>query len=171
MTQELIDLRTSIIEGRYDDALAIVDELEAMSKKEILRKIKSFLIRLLVHMIKNQVEQRLTNSWAASISNSLVEIQDLNLKDNKTSYYLNPDDWEPMLNPALEQAIRQASAEVMGGKLTPVKLGAMVDKPQLILTAKTMILLTYQYSADALMPAVDEYLAQLPGGKQWRDGE
>jgi hypothetical protein len=171
MTQELIDLRTSIIEGRYDDALAIVDELEAMSKKEILRQIKSFLIRLLVQMIKNQVEQRLTNSWAASISNSLGEIQDLNLKDNKTSYYLNPDDWEPMLNPALEQAIRQASAEVMGGKLTPVKLGAMVDKPQLILTATTMILLTYQYLADALMPAVDEYLAQLPGGKQWREGE
>ena len=27
MTQELIDLRSSILEGRYADALAIVDEL------------------------------------------------------------------------------------------------------------------------------------------------
>ena len=37
MTQELIDLRTSILEGRYADALAIVDELEGMSKQAILR--------------------------------------------------------------------------------------------------------------------------------------
>ncbi len=28
MTQELIDLRTSILEGRYQDALNIVDELD-----------------------------------------------------------------------------------------------------------------------------------------------
>lgn len=32
MTQELIDLRNSIIEGRYADALVIIDELEGMSK-------------------------------------------------------------------------------------------------------------------------------------------
>ena len=54
MTQELIDLRQSILEGRYADALAIVDELEGMSKKSILRQIKSFLTILLIHLIKNQ---------------------------------------------------------------------------------------------------------------------
>jgi hypothetical protein len=66
MTQELIDLRKSILEGRYTDALAIVDELEGMSRQAILRNIQSFLIRLLIHLIKNQVEQRLTNSWVNS---------------------------------------------------------------------------------------------------------
>ena len=48
MIQELIDLKQSIIEGRYDDALAIVDEWELMSKEQILQKIESFLVRLLV---------------------------------------------------------------------------------------------------------------------------
>ncbi len=43
MTQELMDLKTSILEGRYGDALFIVDELEGMSKKATLRQIKSFL--------------------------------------------------------------------------------------------------------------------------------
>ena len=61
MTQELIDLRNSILEGRYADALEIVDELDWMSKKATLRSIKSFLVRMLIHLIKNQVEQRLTN--------------------------------------------------------------------------------------------------------------
>ncbi|PIG94955.1 hypothetical protein [Gloeocapsopsis sp. IPPAS B-1203] len=36
MTQELIDLKKSILEGRYADALAIVDELEGMSRQAIL---------------------------------------------------------------------------------------------------------------------------------------
>ncbi len=51
MTQELIDLRTSILEGRYADALAIVDELEGMSKQAILRNIESFLVRILVQRV------------------------------------------------------------------------------------------------------------------------
>ncbi|MFN9400379.1 MAG: DUF29 family protein, partial [Dolichospermum sp.] len=87
MTQELIDLRNSILEQRYTDALAIVDELEGMSKQAILRKIQSFLRILLIHLIKNQIEDRLTNSWVASIRNSLIEIKKINLKENKKSYY------------------------------------------------------------------------------------
>jgi len=39
---------------------------------------------LCVHLIKNQIEQRLTNSWVASISDSIRQIKKLNLKDNKT---------------------------------------------------------------------------------------
>ncbi len=64
---------------RYDDALALVDELEEMSKQSILRNIDSFLVRLMVHLIKNQAEPRLTNSWTASISDSILKIQKLNL--------------------------------------------------------------------------------------------
>jgi hypothetical protein len=59
MTQELLDLRNSILEGRYADALAIVDELEGLSRQAILRNIESFLVRLLIHLIENQIEQRL----------------------------------------------------------------------------------------------------------------
>jgi hypothetical protein len=62
MTQELMELRQSILEGRYDDALEIIDDLEDMSKQGTLRKIEAFLVRLVIHLIKNQIEQRLTNS-------------------------------------------------------------------------------------------------------------
>ena len=83
MTQELSDIRASILSGRYADALALVDELEGMSKQAILRNIESFVVRLLIHLIKNQFEQRLNNSWAASIRLSIREIKKLNLQDNK----------------------------------------------------------------------------------------
>jgi Domain of unknown function DUF29 len=106
MTKELIELRRSILAGRYDDALEIVDDLEEMSKQAILRKIEAFLVRLVIHLIKNQIEQRLTNSWIASISNSVIQIAKLNIKDNQKSYYIKADEWGEYLAEAVEMAIR-----------------------------------------------------------------
>lgn len=170
MTQELIDLRNSILEGRYADALEIVDELDWMSKKATLRNIKSFLVRMIIHLIKNQVEQRLTNSWAASISDSVVQIQDLNLHDNKTSHYIKLDEWEPRIVQAFESAIRQASVEVLNGKVSPFQLSNLVDRNQVTLMAQQLLAMTYEHSTETLPAIIDEYLTQLPGGEDWFEG-
>nr|WP_199297589.1 DUF29 family protein [Trichocoleus sp. FACHB-40] len=170
MTQELIDLRTSILEGRYADALAIVDELEGMSKQAILRNIESFLVRMLVHLIKNQIEQRLTNSWVASISDSLRQIQKLNLKENKTSYYIKQDEWEPFLEEAIEAAIRPASVEAMDGAYNSFQLSELVDRTEILITAQRLLDLTYVHSAKMLPAIIDENLLQLPGGEEWKEG-
>ncbi|MFK0733785.1 MAG: DUF29 family protein [Gloeotrichia echinulata HAB0833] len=167
MTQELIDLRNSIMEGRYADALAIVDELEGMSKKAILRQIKSFLKILLIHLIKNQIEQRLTNSWATSIRNAILEIQDVNLKENKKSYYINQDEWGSWLEDEIELAVADASLEVLNGKFKRSQLSKMLDKPQIILNASELLALTYTYSIKELPDIIDDFLAQLPGGQDW----
>ena len=171
MTQELIDLRNSILEQRYTDALAIVDELEGMSKKAILRQIKSFLKVLLIHLIKNQIEQRLTNSWVASIRNSLVEIQDINLKENKKSYYINQDEWDSWLENEIELAIADASLEALNGKFKRQQLSQMLNKPQLILTATELINFTYNYQIKELPDIIDNYLGNLSGGEDWKLGK
>ncbi|WP_016950068.1 DUF29 family protein [Anabaena sp. PCC 7108] len=171
MTQELIDLRNSIVEGRYADALVIVDELEGMSKKAILRQIKSFLKVLLIHLIKNHIEQRLTNSWAASIRNSLIEIQDINLKENKKSYYINQDEWDSWLDQEIELAISDASLEVMNGIYNEFQLAEMVDKNQIISTGLKFLELTYLHSEKELPKAITNILIQLPGGEDWKLGK
>jgi hypothetical protein len=169
MTQELSDLRVSIVEGRYDEAIAIIDDLEEMSKKAILRNIMSFLIRLMIHLIKNQIESRLTNSWIASISDSVIEIQDLNLKDNKKSVYIKLDEWQPYLEEAIERAIRPASVEVMNGQLKPAHISRQIDRNKLIDITLQLLNLTYQYSAKELPIKIDRVLVDLPGGKEWFD--
>jgi hypothetical protein len=171
MTQELIDLRNSILEQRYTDALSIVDELEGMSRQAILRNIQVFLVRLMIHLIKNQVEQRLTNSWANSIRGSIREIKKINLQDNKTSYYVKIDEWELILQEEFEEAIRDASDEVMNGIYSPFKLAEIVDKEQIINEAEVLLKLTYNYPVKELPAVIDNYLTQLPGGEDWKLGK
>ncbi|MTJ48903.1 DUF29 family protein [Dolichospermum sp. UHCC 0259] len=171
MTQELIDLRNSILEQRYTDALAIVDELEGMSKQAILRNIQAFLRILLIHLIKNQIENRLTNSWVASIRNSLIEIKKVNLKENKKSYYINQDEWDSWLEDEIELAIADASLEIMNGKFKRQQLSQMLNKPQLILTATELINFTYNYQVRELPDIIDGYLGNLLGGEDWKLGK
>ncbi|ASC72626.1 hypothetical protein XM38_035840 [Halomicronema hongdechloris C2206] len=167
MTQELLDLRLSILEGRYEDALDLVDELEEMSKQAILRNIESFLMRLMVHLIKNQIEQRLTNSWTASISDSILRIQKLNLKANKTSYYVNIDEWFPWLEEAVEAAIAPASVEVFGGRLNAIQLSQQVERKSVITATQSLLELTYHYSGKELPAIIIARLVELPGGQEW----
>jgi len=168
MTQELIDLRNSILEQRYADALVIVDELEGMGRQAILRNIQSFLVRLMIHLIKNQVEQRLTNSWANSIRGSIREIKKINLQDNKNSYYVKIDEWDLILEEEFEEAIRDASDEVMNGIYSPFQLAEMVDKEEIINQSKFLLKFTYEYSVKELPAVIDDYLTQLPGGEDWK---
>lgn len=170
MTQELIDLRDSILEGRYADALAIVDELEGMSKQAVLRNIESFIDRILIHLIKNQIEQRLTNSWAASIRDSVREIYKLNLKENKKSYYINNDEWEEVIEDEIEAAIATASVEVADGAYRLSELLEMVDRSQIIENTQCLLALTYTHSKKELPLAINDYLSQLPGGDSWQEG-
>ena len=167
MVQELSDLRQSIVEGRYQDALAIVDELEGMGKQAILRNIESFLVRLLIHLIKNQMEKRLTNSWAASISDSIIQIKKLNLKDNKKSYYIKQDEWLPYLEEAIEISIRPASIELFSGSLKPAQISKQINREKLVSISRKLITLTYKYSVKQLPDEIDLQLATLPGGEEW----
>jgi len=168
MVQELVDLRASIAAGCYEDALAIIDDLEGMSKQAIIRNIESFLIRMIVHLVKNQVEQRLTNSWAASIADSLRQINKLNLKDNKKSYYIKENEWLPYLEEALEAAIIEASIEVRGGIYNSVQLKELVNGEEIMATAQKFLDLTYVYSGRELLSIIQANFAELPGGETWQ---
>ncbi|MCT7949056.1 hypothetical protein NG798_04585 [Ancylothrix sp. C2] len=172
MTQELTNLRHSILAGRYDEALEIIDELEAMSKKDVLLKIQSFLVRVFIPLIKNSVEQRLTNSWAVSIADSLRKIKNLNLKENKSFYYVKQDEWQSLLEESLDDAIGPASTEVREGiYYNRRQLAQLIEKAVLIETTQKLLALIYSYSGETLEDKIDEILMDLPGGNSWGAGE
>ncbi|MCT7952630.1 hypothetical protein NG798_22795 [Ancylothrix sp. C2] len=168
MTQELRNLRNSILEGRYDDALSIVDELESMSKEDKINNIQSYVIRILIHLIKIHIEQRLTNSGRALISQSVNRIKRLNLKDSKNSYYLKPGEWEKMLKNSIEESIDLASVEVLDGTLKPERISELIDKNQILETAQQFLYLTYECSGNELTQIIRHKLAQLSSVKKWQ---
>ncbi|NET74470.1 MAG: DUF29 domain-containing protein, partial [Sphaerospermopsis sp. SIO1G2] len=134
--------------------------------------IQSYVKILLIHLIKNQIEKRLTNSWTASIRNSIREIRKINIKENKKSFYINQDEWEDFIEEeVIEDAIADASLEVMDGIYSQFQLGEIIDRVQLITTAIKFLDLTYSYSPKELPKVVAETLFQLPGGEDWKTGK
>jgi hypothetical protein len=71
---ELRELRQAISEGRYSDALHIVDELDEMAKDDEVGKVFSFMEILLTHLINKESEQRTTRSWNNSINHAVTQI-------------------------------------------------------------------------------------------------
>ncbi len=167
MNQELFQLRLCILEGRYQDALAIIDQLEWVGNQQILLTIENFLVRLLIHLVKNYVEEKLTNAWAAGILDSVIKIYKLNMKDNKSSFYINQNDWKIYLTDVFEDAVFAASVEVANGAYKPHQLRDILHKDQIINIAHNFLSLTYVYTKDALRDAIYEELIKLPGGDAW----
>jgi hypothetical protein len=159
--EELEKLKDSILRGEYNQALSIVDELEEMSRKDVIRKIEAYLVRLLAHLIKNQLENRLTNSWIASIRDSIRQIGKLN-QMNKNAYYIKQDGWNLYLEEAFEAAIDEATIEVFGGTLKPSTVLVRVDKQKIFDITAKLIDFTYESSTSE---KVTKLLETLPGGE------
>jgi len=143
MLLELTELRQTIIEGRTTEALNLIQELDGMSRKAMIRAIRSYLIRLLAHLIKQHAEKRLTNSWAASIRGSIREIQDLNLQDNKKSHYIKSDEWPDYIAEVWDDALDEASQEAFEGRYSATELAAMIDENSVQTIALNLIALIY----------------------------
>lgn len=142
---EIEELRKKIEAQDYIGALQIIDEIDEMSKEDKLNKIYSYIVILLLHLIKQQAEQRTTSSWDRSIFNSIDNINRTNKRRNavlgvspmsdcdKTrrksgGYYANSDVLQEIINEAYPRAIKEASFEAFEGKLTVNQLEEKIDR-------------------------------------------
>lgn len=113
--EELLTLRELLIKGDMSGALAIVDELEEMSRDDKINNIRSYAVVLLMHLIKQQAENRTTRSWDLSIRNSIRNIQTKNKRRKAGGTYLNTDELRLAILEAYPEALDRAAAEVEEG--------------------------------------------------------
>ena len=137
--EELDELRQAIEAGDYDQALAILDELDAMSRDDKITKMMSYMRVLLVHLIKQAVEQRSTRSWEDSMAESLERIVMLNKRRKAGGYYLDEATLGDALAEIYPSALRRAARETFEGVYTVEQLAAMVDQEALLKTALQQI--------------------------------
>ncbi|MEH2294066.1 DUF29 family protein [Nostoc sp.] len=138
--EELLTLKGLLVKGDVQGALLIVEELEEMSRNDIIKTIRSYAVILLLHLIKQQAENRTTRSWEVSIRNSVREIQRENKRRKAGGYYLTPEELLEILAEAYLNAIDEASLEVEEGRYEPEELEKVVNQEEINNRALGLIL-------------------------------
>jgi hypothetical protein len=136
---EILELRKSINEGRYADALHIIDELEEMAKDDKLDKIFSYMQILLIHLIKQNAENRTTRSWDNSIKHSLYQIERVNKRRKSGGDYMKAEELFENLAEAFVLSLDQAAEEAFEGIYTSEQLLTKIDKNKILAEAMKKI--------------------------------
>jgi hypothetical protein len=146
--EEILELRRSVEEGRYNDALMLIGEMEEMAKEDKINKIGSYIIVLLIHCIKSHAEQRITRSWRNSILNALDAIVETNVRKSGNGMYMNYQDLQNEIERKFPQALRRASEETLDGKYEVRELRQLIDAEAIKAQALDYILNGYPESED-----------------------
>lgn len=126
--EELDELRRYLETGQYETALLFLDEMEAMSRDDKITRIASFMEILLLHLIKQTIEQRTTPSWERSIHNALRAIVRINKRRKAGGSYLPDADLLATLEEVFDDALYNAAFEAWAGQYTAAELAARLDR-------------------------------------------
>jgi Zn-finger nucleic acid-binding protein len=137
--EEILELKELLLKGDIKGSLTLIDELEEMGRKDIINNIRSYAVILLLHLIKQQAENRTTRSWDVSIRNSVLEIKDLNERPKSKGVYLNSEELQVILEKAYPQAINKASLEVQEGRYDSRELEQLVNRVEILSQAMSLI--------------------------------
>ncbi len=138
--EELLELKDLLVEGNLSGALLLVEEMTEMSKDDKLNKIFSFGIILLLHLIKQQAENRTTRSWDVSIRNAVRQIQRSNKRQKSRGYYLTSEELMETLADAYKSALDEAALEAFEGRYEAQEIATMIDPTQILNQAIALIL-------------------------------
>ena len=135
---ELLELKQYIEAERYEDALLLISEMEEMAKEDKLNKISSFVVILLIHLIKQAAEKHTTRSWDTSIRASLYDICKTNKRKKSGGFYAHADELNEMIEDGYPIALRRA----FEGGFSEHELEAMFDVKVLKETALDNLMAT-----------------------------
>jgi hypothetical protein len=136
---ELAELRTLLETGRIEEALLLVDELEEMSREDKINKISSYMRILLIHLIKQQAEQRRTRSWEVSIKEALRQINRTNSRRKAARVYLSREELQSELEDVYDLALERAALDAFGGVYSVEDIATRVSRAQVLEEALTYI--------------------------------
>ena len=150
--EEILELKDCLLNHQYEQAIKIVEELEQMGRQDKINNLESFLVILLIHLIKIQVEKRVTRSWRSSILNSLREIQKRN-RLGKKSQYIKQDRWLEHIRNVYPDAIFKAADEAFGG-IEVKKIKFLVNSSKLEDTALELLDFTYTLDGNTMVEVI-----------------
>jgi Domain of unknown function DUF29 len=142
--EELWELRRYVEAGDVDTALALLDEMEELSRDDKITRIRSYMKVLLTPLIKQAVEKRSSRSWDVSIRNALDEIATHNKRRKAGGWYLTRDELVETLREAYELALYRAALDAFGGAYSAADIRAMHDPAALLQEVRQLIAQTQE---------------------------
>ncbi len=124
-------LRKMVEERDYVGALAIISELDEMVKDDKITKVESFLHILLLHLIKQNAEQRTTKSWNKSIQVAARSIQKSNKRRSAGGSYLKSEELLETIDESFPDALEDAAYEAFEGIYSAEQLAAMINPTEI----------------------------------------
>lgn len=144
--EELLELREYVQQHRYTEALNLIAEMEEMSREDKINKIYSFAVILLLHLIKQQAEQRTTRSWDLSIREAARQIVRINSRQKAHGTYLNEAGLLDIMQQAYQSSLERAALEAFEGRYEADELASKVDQTS-IERAALAVIKAYQSGA------------------------
>ena len=138
--EELFELRSCLGQGRYTDAIALIGEMEDMSRDDKINNIQIFTIVLLILMIKKEAEKRSARSWELSIRNAVRQISRVNRRGKAGGYYLKEEELRETVREVYEEALDNAAIEAFEGRYSDSELAEMVDEEKIRKEALQLLL-------------------------------
>ncbi len=125
--EELLELKDLIAKHDYQSALTLVEEMEEMSREDKINKVRSFVKILLIHLIKQDAENRTTRSWDLSIRNSLDGIMTTNKRHKSGGFYIQEDELRETIESVYDISLEAAALEAFGGSFQMEQLAEKFD--------------------------------------------
>ena len=138
--EEILELKELLQQQDYQGALLLIEEMEEMGRKAIIDQIYSYVVILLLHLIKQAAEKRTTKSWDVSIRNSCRQIERGNKRRKAGDYYLQDLEIKQIIDEAWENAIDKASLEAFEGIYDSDELLELIDSQKILDQAFELIL-------------------------------
>ena len=113
--EELFELQAYIEQGRYAEALQLVEEMEEMAKDDKINKIYSFTVIMLLHLIKKHAEKRTTRSWEYSIWNASRQRRRVHTRRTSGGFSLSEQDMCEVRAEASPEACKRVALEACAG--------------------------------------------------------
>ena len=126
--EELLQLRDLLEQQRYAEAMDLLGEMEEMSREDKINKIHSYLVIVILHLIKQTAEKRSTRSWELSIRNATTQIVRINKRRKASGTYLDAATMRETISEAYPLALGRAALEAFGGVYREEELEALVDR-------------------------------------------
>ena len=135
--QELHDL---IVCGDYSRALALIGELDAMCRRDYVRKIRNYMRVILIQLIRRHAERRDLKSRRRSIVHALAEIELLNERGGPAlDPALDPRDFPGLLEEAWGRASAIAAIEIDRRLCPEHEIARRVDREAILAEALALI--------------------------------